>query len=268
MLKIKQIDFKDFELQIIPKNTEVNYGRNHYEIVITEEKEVRMSYYLRDIYIYKDGAILTQGIAEDVVELNLYSPTNRFLFIPFANTPRIYDLKQNSYFSLNMTIVRFNQFDQSERFALVGRLTKYQVVDLLNNKLIYDSKDDLSISGVRVGNDNTIWTMDYEKDKCVLKRQSFNDLTITSEPFPTPFEFFNMDIKKYRSLQEPVNYNLWVPEGSMLISSSLNKWKFVATKDKNRIIYRTVLPVSVVGHKDINTPYCKVDYFYIEIKKE
>jgi hypothetical protein len=216
------------------------------------------------VKIFKNGILFISGDTEDPGHLELLSPDNRHLFVPFRSSYRVYDLQADVSFTDTVGYLYGNHFDQTSKFLLTIGYHGYKLTNLENNEAVsFPSHKGFFLSQAHFGPDHRVWTIEEEGDKQLL--QKLDPVTAENARFaiPSPFEFFGIDKNKYQKLLHRDKYCLRTPDsGGMAYSGLLNRWQFVVTAEKN--VYRSAVPITDVGHDhSYKVDSCTVDYFYV-----
>jgi hypothetical protein len=268
MATLKQIQPGEVKHLDFPEILDFQFLNDAYKVEFTKPVEIRMSYYVRDVKIFKNNLLVNSGQSCDPEYLELISVDKRFLFIPFQNSYSIFDLQNQTSIQDDVYFLCGNQFDKTGKYLLTIGYNEYKLTDLEIGKVILNHKDErLFISQAHFSSDNTIWTIKKNADSQTLVRVNPANLETSTESIPSPFEFFNIDKAKYQKLVELNKHCVWISKGGgMLHSSLLDSWQYVKTKDKT--VYKSAVPISEIRYsKNYNTDTCDTDFFYVTVEE-
>lgn len=130
----------DVELSKFPEEKEFQFNNDKYLVRFSSPREIRMSYYIRDVQVFKNERLYASGETEDPDNLELTSPDKRYLFVPFKSSYTIYDLQTGLSLTDGLLFQNNNQFDQTSRFLLTTGETEYKLTNLETGEVIRVSK--------------------------------------------------------------------------------------------------------------------------------
>lgn len=265
-MKLKKIDISQIKFDSFPESTRFNYGDNDYQVQFSAPDEIRMSVFVRELKVLKNGNPIKSETVSDCSYLELNSPNRRFLALPTRNGLEIIDLENGKSTEIDSYFMIGNQFDSDSKFCLVNGQNDTQLIDLESLRVIYRNKNPENyISQARFGFDNNVWTIENWGQKMRVEHLNPNTLKVHYSIISTPFEFYQIDGEKYEKLIRNGKHCIWLRQGGgMRFPSFLNKWEFVNTSEK--IIYKSTVPKTEIKFSEnYNVDSFEADFEYIEI---
>lgn len=267
-MHIHKVSEKDSKIITPPNLKEFNYEGNSYRVELDEPEEIRMSFYVRDIRVYKNNKLI-KSISKslDCSSYELTSNNDRFLSIPTSTGLEIIDLKKEKTKGFDIYFLIGNEFSENNKFCIINGQTESKLIDLESLSIKLKIKDlDNYISQSRFGFDNKMWTLEKWNNRFRIEIINPENLESQYSVIETPFDFFKIEKSDYENIINDQTHNLKIKKVGLLFSELLNKWQYVKSKDK--IIYKTLIPISKTKYSNnYKRDYCEVEEKYIEFSE-
>jgi len=270
-MELSIIDEEDFEALSYGKGwTEFQFKDELYRLKLAGREEIVMSVLIyRDVQFFKGSDLMLAGqMMECGDNYNLVSPDNKFIYLPIQGSI-LMNLETEERQDFGIRQFRGNVFNRSSSKMILNGTTdlagtgQHKVIDLFDMKEIRHVKEERDkFTYVFFKDDDTTLQIRGKN-----KLESFNLTTQEKKTnsIKSPFELFDVPLEKYQPLIDANTHCLWMPEGGMRHSESLNTWSFMNTRGKT--ILQTLIPSSEIKYNEgYNTDFCTVTYKYAELR--
>lgn len=258
---------EDFELNEFPETTDFTFKEDQYHIAFTEPEEIRMALYIRTVKVFKNGKLIKSFTTADPTYFSISTNDHKYLALPTKNGIEITNLENGNTAEFNIAFLTGNEFNSTNKYCVVNGYNEAKLIDLETLKVKYRfSHEEHYISQARFGFDNKLLMIDDYGEKFRIKLLDADTLHLSYSLIEKPFDFFKIPLAKYTKIIHSKKHCVWLqPNGGMRHSSFLNQWEYVS--GKNKIIYKTLLPVSDVAFStNYNVDSCNGEFVYVEIE--
>ncbi len=244
--------------------TKFRFKDHEYELVLSDLQEVRMSVYIYfNVKLFKENKLILSGeMLQPDQYYEPFSPNRKFVYIPLKGGGELINLENNQKLICSINWLSGNIFNNDSSKMILNGTDKFKVIDLISmKKVLQVTKKDNSLSHAFFKTNETMW---YLKEDGKMDEYDFTNKKKKEISIISPFEQFNIDLKKFQSLINLKTHCLKMPEGGMAFSSRLNSWVYLNTKDK--LVIETLIPTSEIKYSEgYKTNYCDVEKKFVEV---